>query len=75
MCLYSGISNQIETARLFLNDEYILKRMLEQIAEAMEFYKEHCILSHKSLELKFDELMKLIQEREGSASVDPQPAE
>lgn len=73
--LYSGICDQMGVAKLFIGKGDLLIPHMERLAEAMEFYKNHCVVSNASLEKRFEELMKLIQKREGSTDPVPETAE
>jgi hypothetical protein len=64
--LYSGISIAIQ--RLIkssdtVSPEYI-KNEYDNLSEALEWYKENCMVSYSYLKNDFDELAKILKEKE-----------
>lgn len=62
-CLYIGITEKIKQLALYMNMHQngameaipkILQRDYKTIEEAMQFYKEHCVLSYAYLEQEFE---------------------
>lgn len=70
-CLYHGISQRIEFVSMILDEHLtccesklpidLVERDYQGICEAMDFYKEHCVLSYAHLYKEFEPLREKYQ--------------
>lgn len=63
-CLYTGISNSIDYLKQFIDqsNDKPYQDKYKRTREALEWYKDNCIVSYDCIKEEFDELTEMLGE-------------